>query len=50
MGVKPGYALTEINNNEIKKTEDLSNYNSNTKINQMIFVSPNGEKERLIFE
>ena len=25
MGVKPGYALTEINNNEIKKTEDLSN-------------------------
>ena len=37
-------------NNEIKKTEDLSNYNSNTKINQMIFVSPNGEKERLIFE
>jgi S1-C subfamily serine protease len=50
MGVKPGYALTEINNHEIKKTEDLSNYNSNTKINQMIFVSPNGEKERLIFE
>ena len=50
MGVKPGYALTEINNKEIKKTEDLLNFNSNTKINQMIFVNPNGEKERLIFE
>lgn len=50
MGVKPGYALTEINNTQIKKTEDLLNFNSSIKINQMIFVTPNGEKERLIFE
>jgi hypothetical protein len=50
MGVKTGYALTEINNTQIKKTEDLLNFNSSMKINQMIFVTPSGEKERLIFE
>ena len=50
MGIKQNYALTEINNQEIKKTDDLLNFNSSMKINQMIFVSPSGEKERLIFE
>jgi Do/DeqQ family serine protease len=50
MGIKQDYVLTEINNQQIKKTEDLSSFNSSMKINQMIFVSPNGEKERLIFE
>jgi hypothetical protein len=50
MGIKQDYVLTEINNQQIKKTEDLSSFNSSMKINQMIFVSPSGEKERLIFE
>ena len=50
MGIREGYILTEINSISIKKTDDLSLINSNTKINQMIFVSPSGEKERLIFE
>jgi len=43
-------SITEINSISIKKTDDLSLINSNTKINQMIFFSPEGEKERLIFE
>mgnify|MGYP005651166531 CR=1 FL=1 len=49
-GIREGYILTEINSISIKKTDDLSLINSNTKINQMIFFSPEGEKERLIFE
>jgi len=50
MGIKPGYVLTEINGKNIKSTNDLSGFNSDTKINQMTFISPKGEKERLIFE
>lgn len=50
MGVKPGYVLTEINGKSIKNTSDVSELDSNTKINQMTFISPEGEKERLIFE
>ena len=42
--------LTEINSITIENTDDLSSINSNTKINQMIFYSPEEEKERLIFE
>jgi S1-C subfamily serine protease len=50
MGIREGYILSEINSISIKKTEDLNSINTNTKINQMIFFSPEGEKERLIFE
>ena len=50
MGIREGYVLTEINSITIENTDDLSSINSNTKINQMIFYSPEGEKERLIFE
>ena len=50
MGIKPGYVLTEINGEKIKNTNDLSKFNNNIKINQMTFISPEGEKERLIFE
>ena len=50
MGIKPGYVLTEINGEKIKNTNELSKFNNNTKINQMTFISPEGEKERLIFE
>ena len=50
MGVKPGYILIEINGEKIKNTADLSSFDNNIKINQMTFMSPDGEKERLIFE
>ena len=50
MGVTPGYILIEINGEKIKNTADLSSFDSNIKINQMTFMSPDGEKERLIFE
>ena len=50
MGIKPGYVLIEINGESIKSTDDLSGFDSNTKISQITFISPEGEKERLIFE
>ena len=50
MGISPGYVLTEINGEEIKNTSDITNLEKEIKINQITFVSPNGEKERLIFE
>ena len=50
MGISPGYVLTEINGEAINNTADISNFKNDTKINQITFVSPNGEKERLIFE
>jgi Do/DeqQ family serine protease len=50
MGIKPGYVLTEINGKSIKSTDDISGFDSNTKISQITFISPEGEKERLIFE
>lgn len=50
MGIREGYILSEINSSPIKNTDDLKSITSNTKINQMIFYTPDGEKERLIFE
>ena len=50
MGISPGYVLTEINGNEINSTADISEFLNDNKINQMTFVSPAGEKEKLIFE
>ena len=50
MGVTPGYILIEINGEKILNTADLSTFDNNIKINQMTFMSPDGEKERLIFE
>jgi serine protease Do len=50
MGIREGYILSEINSSPIKNTDDLKSITSNTKINQMIFFTPDGEKERLIFE
>ena len=50
MGIEPGYVLTEINGKEIINTGDISKLNKELKISQITFVSPQGEKERLIFE
>ena len=50
MGIAPGYVLIEINGEEIKNTADISKLEKELKISQITFVSPQGEKERLIFE
>ena len=50
MGIAPGYVLTEINGEEIKNTAEISRLEKKLKINQITFVSPQGEKEKLIFE
>tara|TARA_B100000780_G_scaffold55857_1_gene35197 strand:- start:914 stop:2299 length:1386 start_codon:yes stop_codon:yes gene_type:complete len=50
MGISPGYILTEINGELIKNTKDILSLESEIKINQITFVSPEGEKEKLIFE
>ena len=50
MGIAPGYVLTEINGEEINNTGDISKLDEELKISQITFVSPQGEKERLIFE
>ena len=50
MGIAPGYVLTEINGEEIKNTAEISGLEKKLKINQITFVSPQGEKEKLIFE
>ena len=50
MGVTPGYILIEINGEKISNTSDLSSFDGNVKINQMTFISPDGDRERLIFE
>ena len=50
MGISPGYILTEINGELINNTKNILSLESEIKINQITFVSPEGEKERLIFE
>jgi S1-C subfamily serine protease len=50
MGITAGYILTEINGELIKNTKEISNLENQIKISQITFVSPQGEKERLIFE
>ncbi len=50
MGISPGYVLIEINGESIKNTSDIESFKNDTKISQITFVSPDGEKEKLIFE
>jgi Do/DeqQ family serine protease len=50
MGITAGYVLTEINGELIKNTKEISNLENQIKISQITFVSPQGVKERLIFE
>jgi S1-C subfamily serine protease len=48
MGVRAGYILSEINEQEIFSTSELSVF-ENENIYQITFIDLNGEKERLIF-
>jgi len=47
-GINNGYVIYSINNSLIKKIDDLQGINIR-KISTIIFVSPEGEKERIIF-
>ena len=49
MGVRAGYILSEINEQEIFSTSELSVF-ENENIYQITFIDLNGEKERLIFD
>ena len=44
-----GYILTEINEQKITSTSELSTF-ENENIYQITFIDLNGEKERLIFD
>ena len=50
MGINPGYIITEINGEAVNNTSDIKKFKNNIKISQITFVSPDGEKEKLIFE
>jgi len=49
MGIRAGYILTEINEQKITSTSELSAF-ENENIYQITFIDLNGEKERLIFD
>jgi len=49
MGIRAGYILTEINEQKINSTSELSTF-ENENIYQITFIDLNGEKERLIFD
>ena len=49
MGIRAGYILTEINEQKIISTSELSSF-ENENIYQITFIDLNGEKERLIFD
>ena len=48
--LKSKNVLIDINGEKIYSTKDISKFMNDNKINQMTFISPNGEKEKLIFE
>lgn len=50
MGINPGYIITEINGEAVRNTSEIKKFKNNIKISQITFVSPDGEKEKLIFE
>jgi len=50
MGINPGYIIIEINGEAVKNTSEIKKFKNNIKISQITFVSPDGEKEKLIFE
>ena len=48
-GIDDGYILLEINNKKIKDVSDIDSFNVNN-LSSILFLKPNGEKERIIFE
>ncbi len=48
-GIDEGFILLEINNKEIKDVSDVDAIDFNN-LSSILFLKPNGEKERIIFE
>ena len=48
-GIDEGYILLEINNKKIKEVSDVDAVTLNS-LSSMLFLKPNGEKERIVFE
>jgi hypothetical protein len=48
-GVDEGFVLLEINNKKIKDVADVDAFDFDS-LSSILFLKPNGEKERIIFE
>jgi S1-C subfamily serine protease len=48
-GVDEGYVLLEINNKKINDISDVDAVTLNS-LSSMLFLKPNGERERIVFE
>jgi len=47
-GINEGYIILEINNKKINKISDVEKFNP-YNVENILFINPNGEKERLFF-
>ena len=48
-GIQEGYVLLEINNKKVNDIADVDSVTLNS-LSSMLFLRPNGEKERIVFE
>ena len=48
-GIQEGYILLEINNKKVNDIADVDSVTLNS-LSSMLFLKPNGEKERIVFE
>ena len=48
-GIEEGYVLLEINNKKVNDIADVDSVTLNS-LSSMLFLKPNGEKERIVFE
>ena len=49
MGIDLGFILLEINNKKIKDVADVDTFDFEN-LSSILFLKPNGERERIIFE
>ena len=47
-GISSGYRIAQINNQEIRSIDDIDRFDSDN-IQSILFVSPNGTRERILF-
>ena len=48
-GIEEGYVLLEVNNKKVNDISDIDSVTLNS-LSSMLFLKPNGEKERIVFE
>ena len=48
-GIEEGYVLLEVNNEKVNDISDIDSITLNS-LSSMLFLKPNGEKERIVFE